>query len=86
MQLGSRNHLKMLLATVPAPNRGQVRSRVLRQDKGTIPKSTFWAENVGPGADYGSDLGPQMAPKTRWPKMRPKGGFHATALHRVSHF
>ena len=32
--------------------------------KTITPKSTFWAENVGPGADYGSDLGPQMAPKT----------------------
>ena len=66
MQIGSKNHLKMLLATLSAPNRGQVRSRVLRPDKSTTPKSTFWEENVGPRADYGSDLVPQMAPKTRF--------------------
>ena len=64
MQIGSKNHLKMLLATLSAPNRGQVGSRMLGARKTTTPKSTFWAENVGPRVDYGSDLGPQMAPKT----------------------
>ena len=32
--------------------------------KNTTPKSTFWAENVAPRPDYGSNLGAQMAPKT----------------------
>ena len=44
MQIGSKNHLKMLLATLSAPNRGQVRSRVLRPDKTTtilLPNRPF---------------------------------------------
>ena len=64
MQIGSKNHMKMLLATLSAPNRAQVGSRMLRARKTTTPKSPFWAENVAPRPGYGSDLAAQMAPKT----------------------
>ena len=64
MQIGSKNHLKMLLATLSAPNRAQVGSRMLGARKTATPKSPFWAENVAPRLDYGSDLGAQMATKT----------------------
>ena len=54
MQIGSKHRLKMLLGTLSAPNRGQVGSRMLQVRKPTTPKSTFWAENVSPGADCSS--------------------------------
>ena len=60
----SKNLSKMLLATLSAPNRAQVSSRMLRARKTTIPTSPFWAENVAPRPGYGSDLAAQMAPKT----------------------
>ena len=34
-----------------------------RARKSTTPKSTFWAENVGPRAAYGSDLDLKWLPK-----------------------
>ena len=60
----SKNHSKMLIATLSAQNRPQVGSRMLRARKTTTPKSPCWAENVAPRLDYGSDLGAQMATKT----------------------
>ena len=38
-------------------------SRMLQVRKTFTPKSTFWAENVAPRPDYGSNLGAQMFKK-----------------------
>ena len=64
MQIESKHRLKMLLGTLSAPKRGQMGSKALNAVRGTPTFGTFWAENVAPRSDYGSNLGAQMAPKT----------------------
>ena len=66
MQIGSKHRLNMLLGTLSAPKRGQMGSKALTLTRGTPTFGTFWAENVAPRLHYGPDLGPQMAPKTRF--------------------
>ena len=66
MQIGSKHRLKMLLGTLSAPKRGQMGSKALNVVRGTPTFGTFWVENVAPRPHYGFDLGPQMAPKTRF--------------------
>ena len=64
MQIGSKNHLKMLLATLSAPNRGQVGSKTLSPVRGTPTFGSLFYKKLRFKGAKGVQLGPQMVPKT----------------------
>ena len=66
MQLGSKNCFQMLLGALSAPKRGQVGSKTLNPVRGTPTFGSLFAQKLRFKSAKGVQLGPQMAPKTRF--------------------